>query len=186
MRTIVDPHTSDVFQRLIRHPTLLSAQRLLGDEVYVFQIGVNDERLQRRRVVLAPGLLPLPPQHDHIPTPNMVNTLIFLDEVNMLNGPLMIVPGSYRHVPEQPRGLRRKGLRTPSTTPAPTTVTELVSKAAFVAPTRPASSTIFMHVNTLHGSTANTPWPPANDHADLQHDVEQGHEPEHTSKAHRL
>ena len=118
MRTIVNPHLySDVFERLIRHPTLLSAaQRLLDDEVYVFQMGVNNKASFNGDVWFWHQDFPGYHHDDHIPTPNMVNTLIFLDEVNMLNGPLMIVPGSYRHVPARPRS-PTKGLRTPSATP---------------------------------------------------------------------
>jgi ectoine hydroxylase len=89
----------------------------------------------------------------------MVNTLMFLDEVNTLNGPLMIVPGSYRHVPVRPE-VSDKGTSYSFRYADNETVTDLVGHGGIVAPTGPAGSTIFMHVNTLHGSTANlSPWP---------------------------
>ena len=35
-------------------------------------------------------------QEDGIPTPRMANAVIFLDEVNEFNGPLMLIPGSHK------------------------------------------------------------------------------------------
>jgi ectoine hydroxylase len=161
VRTIVNPHLySDVFERLICHPTLLAAaQELLGDEVYVFQMGVNNKASFNGDVWFWHQDYPGYHYDDHIPTSNMVNTLIFLDEVTTLNGPLMIVPGSFRHVPERPE-VSDKGTSYSFRYADNDTVTELVSSGGIVAPTGPAGSTIFMQVNTLHGSTANlSPWP---------------------------
>jgi len=161
VRTIVNPHLfSNVFDRLICHPALLAAARqLLDDDVYVFQMGVNNKASFNGDVWFWHQDYPGYHHDDHIPTPNMVNTLIFLDEVNTLNGPLMVVPGSYRHVPERPE-VSDKGTSYSFRYADNETVSELVSAGGLIAPTGPAGSTIFMHVNTLHGSTANlSPWP---------------------------
>ena len=161
VRTIVNPHLySDVFERLIAHPTLLAAARqFLDDEVYVFQMGVNNKASFNGDVWFWHQDYPGYHYDDHIPTPNMVNTLIFLDEVTSLNGPLMIVPGSYRHVPDRPE-VSDKGTSYSFRYADDDTVTALVGSGGIVAPTGPPGSTIFMHVNTLHGSTANlSPWP---------------------------
>jgi ectoine hydroxylase len=161
VRTIVNPHLfSDVFERLISHPTLLAAaQELVGDEVYVFQMGVNNKASFNGDVWFWHQDYPGYHHDDHIPTPNMVNTLIFLDEVNNLNGPLMVVPGSCDHVPERPE-VSDKGTSYSFRYAENEMVSELVSAGGIIAPTGPAGSTIFMHVNTLHGSTANlSPWP---------------------------
>lgn len=161
VRTIVNPHCySEVFERLIAHPTLLAAaEELLGDQVYVFQMGVNNKASFNGDVWFWHQDYPGYYYDDHIPTPNMVNTLIFLDEVSALNGPLMVVPGSYRHVPERPE-VSDKGTSYSFRYADNATVTDLVSVGGIVAPTGPPGSTIFMHVNTLHGSTANlSPWP---------------------------
>jgi L-proline 4-hydroxylase len=161
VRTIVNPHLfSDVFERLISHPAVLAAaEELLGDDVYVFQMGVNNKASFNGDVWFWHQDYPGYHHDDHIPTPNMVNTLIFLDEVNTLNGPLMVVPGSYRHVPERPE-VSDKGTSYSFRYADNEMVSELVSAGGIVAPTGPAGSTIFMHVNTLHGSTANlSPWP---------------------------
>lgn len=161
VRTIVNPHLySDVFERLIAHPTLLAAARqLVGDEVYVFQMGVNNKASFNGDVWFWHQDYPGYRYDDHIPTPNMVNTLIFLDEVTSLNSPLMIVPGSYRHVPDRPE-VSDKGTSYSFRYADNDTVAALVGSGGIVAPTGPPGSTIFMHVNTLHGSTANlSPWP---------------------------
>ncbi len=161
VRTIVNPHLySEVFARLILHPTLVgAAQELLDDEVYVFQLGVNNKASFNGDVWFwhqdYPGYL----HDDHIPAPRMVNTLIFLDEVNTLNGPLMLVPGSFHHVPQRPE-VSDKGTSYAFRYADNATVEALIAHGGIVAPTGPPGSAIFMHVNTLHGSTANlSPWP---------------------------
>ncbi len=161
VRTIVNPHLySEVFNRLVSHPTLLTAaQELLDDEVYVFQLGVNNKASFSGDVWFWHQDYPGYHHDDHIPSPRMVNTLIFLDEVNSLNGPLMLVPGSHHHVAQTPE-VSDKGTSYSFRYADVETVTELVSKAGIVAPNGPAGSVVFMNVNTLHGSTANlSPWP---------------------------
>jgi alanine racemase len=161
IRTIVNPHLySDVFERLVAHPRLLvAAQELLDDEVYVFQMGINNKASFNGDVWFWHQDYPGYHHDDHILEPRMVNTLIFLDEVSDLNGPLMVVPGSYRHVPERPE-VSDKGTSYSFRYADNETVTELVGRGGIVAPTGPAGSVLFMNVNTLHGSTANlSPWP---------------------------
>ena len=89
----------------------------------------------------------------------MVNVLIFLDEVSMLNAPLMLVPTSHRLAPEVTEETTRNTsykLRYSSTE----LIQQEVARRGIVAPTGVAGSTIFMDVNCLHGSTANlSPWP---------------------------
>jgi ectoine hydroxylase len=161
VRTVVNPHLySDVFDRLIHHPTLLAAAReLLDDDVYVFQMGVNNKASFNGDVWFWHQDYPGYYYDDHIPAPRMVNTLIFLDDVNTMNGPLMVVPGSFRHVPQRPE-VSDKGTSYSFRYSDAETVTELVAAGGITAPTGPAGSVVFMHVNTLHGSTANlSPWP---------------------------
>jgi ectoine hydroxylase len=161
VRTVVNPHLfSDVFDRLTRHPTLLAAAReLLDDDVYVFQMGVNNKASFNGDVWFWHQDYPGYFYDDHIPAPRMVNTLIFLDDVNTMNGPLMVVPGSFRHVPLRPE-VSDKGTSYAFRYADPETVTDLVAAGGINSPTGPAGSVVFMHVNTLHGSTANlSPWP---------------------------
>ena len=160
-RTIVNPHLfSAVFDRLTRHPRLLdAAQELLDDDVYVFQLGINLKASFSGDVWFWHQDYPGYHHDDHIPAPRMVNTLVFLDQVTTLNGPLMLVPGSHRHTPEKP-AVSDKGTSYSFRYADVATVEQLVGDGGIVAPTGPAGSVIFMNVNTMHGSTANlSPWP---------------------------
>ncbi len=160
-RTVVNPHLHrDVYARLVRHPALLATvEALLGEQVYAFQMGVNCKAAFAGDVWFWHQDYPAYLEDDHIPTPRMVNALIFLDEVSMLNSPLMIVPGSHaaaeRMPAESDQGtsytFRYSGLDL---------VREEVAARGIEVPTGPPGSVIFMHVNALHGSTANlSPWP---------------------------
>ena len=161
VRTVANPHLySDVFGRLVRHPALLAAaQALLEDDVYVFQVGVNLKAAFNGDVWFWHQDYPGYFYDDHIPTERMVNTLIFLDEVTHLNAPMMLVPGSHHHVPPRP-SVSAKGTSHSFRYAEDDTIREQVTAGGIVAPTGAAGSVNFMHVNTLHGSTANlSPWP---------------------------
>ncbi len=161
VRTIANlHHRSVVYDHLVHHPVLLEAARtLLDDDVYVFQLGVNCKAAFTGDAWFWHQDYPGYREDDHISEPRMVNTLIFLDEVLTTNGPLMLVPGSHRHVaptPEVSDGGTSYSFRYADTD----TIKQQVSEGGVVAPTGPAGSVIFMNVNTLHGSTANmSPWP---------------------------
>lgn len=160
-RTVVNPHLySDVYDRLIRHPRVLgTAEDLLGEQVYAFQLGINCKAAFNGDVWFWHQDYPTYLEDDHIPEPRMVNALIFLDEVSSLNGPLMLVPTSHRLAPEITEETTQSTsykLRYSSTD----LIKEQVAARGVVAPTGAAGSVIFMHVNCLHGSTANlSPWP---------------------------
>jgi|tagenome__1003787_1003787.scaffolds.fasta_scaffold20625727_1 ectoine hydroxylase len=159
-RTVVNPHLySDVFDRLLRHPALLGAvEGLLGEQVYAFQLGVNCKAAFNGDVWFWHQDYPTYLEDDHIAEPRMVNVLVFLDEVSALNAPLMLVPTSHRLTPEVNEETTQNTsykLRYSSTE----LIQQEVARCGVIAPTGPPGSTIFMHVNCLHGSTANlSPW----------------------------
>jgi ectoine hydroxylase len=159
-RTVFNPQLySDVYSRLIRHPRLLGmVEELVGEQVYAFQLGINCKAAFNGDVWFWHQDYPTYLEDDHIPQPRMVNALIFLDEVTMLNSPLMLVPGSHRLATDMPEEstqgtsykLRYTGVDV---------IKEQVSAGGLEVPTGPAGSIIFMNANTLHGSTANlSPW----------------------------
>jgi ectoine hydroxylase len=161
VRTLLNPQLhSEVFASLVTHPALLAAAcQLLDDDVYVFQLGVNAKAAFAGDAWYWHQDYPGYRQDDHIPTGRMVNTLIFLDEVTHLNGPLMLVPGSHRHLAPMPE-VSDKGTSYAFRYADAATIEEQVAASGIIAPTGPAGSVIFMDVNTLHGSTANlSPWP---------------------------
>ena len=121
VRTIANlHHRSVVYDHLVHHPVLLeTARTLLDDDVYVFQLGVNCKAAFTGDAWFWHQDYPGYREDDHISEPRMVNTLIFLDEVLTTNGPLMLVPGSHRHVaptPKSPTGGRRTRFVTPTPT----------------------------------------------------------------------
>ncbi len=160
VRTVINPQLhSAAFATLARHPALLgAAQALLGEGVYVFQMGVNCKAAFSGDVWFWHQDYPAYRKDDHIPAPRMVNTLIFLDEVTSLNSPLMLVPGSHKLATAAPED-SDKGTSYTFRYADRETVEDEVRAAGIVAPMGPAGSVIFMHVNMLHGSTANlSPW----------------------------
>jgi ectoine hydroxylase len=150
---------NDVYGRLIRHPSLLhSVEALIGDKVYAFQMGVNCKAAFNGDVWFWHQDYPAYRKDDHIPRPRMVNALIFLDDVSSLNGPLMLVPGSHRLNSDLP-AFSDKGTSYAFRYTDESVIKEQVRAAGIEVPTGPAGSVIFMHVNVLHGSTANlSPW----------------------------
>lgn len=160
-RTVVNPHLhSAVFARLVRHPALVEAARaLLDDEVYVWQSGVNCKAAFNGDAWFWHQDYPAYRRDDNIPQPRMVNALIFFDEVNAMNGPLMLVPGSHAltdDLPEPSSGGTSYAFRYTSRA----VIEDEVRRRGVVAPTGPAGSAIFMNVNVLHGSAGNlSPWP---------------------------
>jgi ectoine hydroxylase len=153
-------HTyNEAFNRLVHHPKILGpVHDLLKEQVYVFQLLVNFK---------APFSGDQWPWHQDYPTyhaddgmraPNLINCLIFMDEVSEYNGPLMLIPGSHKvnfPLPE---------LDTTTTSyPGRWTPTEwiadLAKKNGITAPKGPPGSVIFAHTNIVHGSPPNmSPW----------------------------
>ena len=135
-RTVVNPHLySDVYDRLIRHPRVLgTAEELLDEQVYAFQLGINCKAAFNGDVWFWHQDYPDVPRGRPHPEPRMVNALIFLDEVTSLNGPLMLVPGSHRLTPADTEETRR-ARRTSSATRAPSRSSRRSVSGGVVAPT---------------------------------------------------
>jgi ectoine hydroxylase len=160
-RTVVNPHVHNaVFERLVRHPVLVTAaEELLGEPVYVFQTGINCKAAFNGDTWFWHQDYPAYHRDDHIPKPQMVNCLIFFDEVNSMNGPLMLVPGSQRLMDDMPEA-SDQGTSYSFRYTSTEVIKDQVRARGVVAPTGPAGSVIFMNVNVLHGSAGNlSPWP---------------------------
>ncbi len=160
-RTVVNPHLhNEVFARLVRHPLLVqAAEQIRGDRVYVFQSGVNCKAAFNGDTWFWHQDYPAYHRDDHIPEPRMVNCLIFFDEVNAMNGPMMMVPGSQGLTGDMPEASDR-GTSYAFRYTSPEVIKDQVKALGVVAPTGPPGSVIFMNVNVLHGSSGNlSPWP---------------------------
>lgn len=149
----------EAFSRLVRHPKILGPiSDLLGEPAYVFQMVLNfkaefagDEW---------PWHQDYPTYHfdDGMPTPRVVNTLIFVEEVNEFNAPLMLIPGS--HTLEFPLPeVNTTQTSYPARWLPVGHVGPVARERGIVAPKGPAGSVIFAHTNIIHGSGRNySPW----------------------------
>ncbi|WP_340384765.1 phytanoyl-CoA dioxygenase family protein [Streptomyces sp. SS7] len=153
------------FAALIRNGRLLEpVRRLLGQDVYLFQLKVNakppftGEQWAWHQDYLAWRLA------DNLPEPRLVNVGVFLDDVTEFNGPVIFVPGSHRG------GLLGDGRRHSTKSvqhldPDDISLThaqlaDLVSRYGMESPKGPAGSVVFFDPEIVHGSAPNmSPFP---------------------------
>ena len=160
VRSLMNAHRfDDAIDRFVRHPALIGAARqLLESEVYIFQSIINLKWAFTGDVWPWHQDYPTYMEDDGVPTPRMVNVLVFLEEVSEFNAPLMFIPGSHEAAP------RVTSLDTEKTSyPARWTSSDLVEAQArshgIAAPKGPPGSVVLAHTNILHGSGPNmSPW----------------------------
>lgn len=155
-RTVVNPQLwNDLFARLVRHPNLVSTvEELLGERAYVWQVGINCKVAFNGDIWFWHQDYPAYRKDDFIATPNMVNALLFIDDISHLNGPLMLVPGSQKLTSDMPEN-SDQGTSYSFRYTTREVIEAEVRRAGIEVPTGSAGSVIFMDVNTLHGSGAN-------------------------------
>ena len=160
VRSLMNVHTySTAADKLIRNRVVIDpVKQILGSDVYVFQCVLNLKRaftgdIWQWHQDFSTYLI-----DDGMPANRLVNVLIFMDEVNEFNGPLMLVPGSHR-------GEAIKNDVDDATTSYPiraldnSRVASAVEVNGIVAPKGPAGSVIFANTNIIHGSASNvSPW----------------------------
>jgi len=160
VRSLMNVHTySTAADKLIRNRLVIDpVKQILGSDVYVFQCVLNLKRaftgdIWQWHQDFSTYLI-----DDGMPANRLVNVLIFMDEVNEFNGPLMLVPGSHR-------GEVIKNDVDDATTSYPiraldnSRVASAVEVNGIVAPKGPAGSVIFANTNIIHGSASNvSPW----------------------------
>lgn len=160
LRSLFNMHAyNDVFARLVRHPKLVEpAGQLVGGPVYIFQIVLNFKKAMTGDHW--PWHQDYPTYHfdDGIPEPRMVNVLLFVEESNEFNGPLMLVPGSHEKTLPLP-DISTMGTSYPGRWLDGKVAGELAAAGGIVAPKGPPGSVIFAHTNIVHGSGPNmSPW----------------------------
>lgn len=148
------------FADLVRSTRLLGAvQQLLSEKVYVYQFKIN-----AKPPFISDGWA----WHqdyaawkaaDQLPSQQLVNAALFLDDVTEFNGPLIFVPGSHRS------GLVREGRSASARSEQhldpddialrPEQVEALVRQSGMVSPKGPAGSVVFFHPELVHGSAPN-------------------------------
>jgi len=160
LRSIFNMHTyNEAFARLVRHPKIIEPVRqLLNEPIYLFQIILNFKAAFGGDDW--PWHQDYPTYHfdDGMPEPKLVNTLIFVDEVNEFNGPLMLIPGSHKCDLPLP-DINTTMTSYPARWLPPKTFERIARENGIVAPKGPPGSIIFAHTNIIHGSVKNmSPW----------------------------
>ena len=160
VRSLMNAHRfDDLLARFVRHPRLIgAARRIVESEVYIFQSIFNVKAPFTGDVWQWHQDYPTYLADDGMPSPRCVNVLVFLEEVNEFNGPLMLIPGSHAaeaEVNEVDRTTTSYPLRGASAE----TVKRLARERGIVAPKGPPGTAILAHTNLVHGSGPNmSPW----------------------------
>lgn len=89
--------TSDVFAELVRDPRLLlPARQIVGGDVYIHQSKVNAKRALVGDVWQWHQDFVFWQREDGMREPAVVNVAVLVDEATVVNGPLLLIPGSHR------------------------------------------------------------------------------------------
>jgi ectoine hydroxylase len=169
---IAEPHSDEVravyashqrqpeYEALIRSSRLLRpAQQLLGPDVYLYQMKINSK----------PGFggdgwswhqdFPAWQMADSVAAPDLINAVVFLDEVTEYNGPIIFAPGS--HLTRKSSFTRSADHRSEQhLDPDDIALTaaemaECVDEHGLVSPKGAAGTVVFFHPELVHGSATN-------------------------------
>lgn len=178
VRTVFASHFSnEAYHRVSRLPRLVeAAQQLLGSEVYIHQFKIN------AKVALAGDQWEWHQdflywhKEDGMMTPRVMTALIFLQEANEFNGPLLVIPGSHKEAiidvrPGQKylsQGSSPNGQKLHANTPWMSTLTadlkykinkeilaRLLQNSSIRAIKGPAGLALLFHGSLFHASAGN-------------------------------
>ena len=170
VRSVYGSHvTNEVVRRFSHHPHMVRpAMQILGSKVYIYQFKINvkaafdGDRWEWHQDYI------FWQKEDGMPTPRVVNAVLFLDEVNEFNGPLIFIPGSHKEGIVDVAALDRRSSHYQNS-PAwisnltaslkyaldQSVIARLTEKYGMIAPKGPAGSVLFFDSNLVHGSAAN-------------------------------
>lgn len=170
VRSVYGSHTtSQVFDRLVRDPgILLPTMRILGDDVYIHQFKINVKAAFGGEMWEWHRDYDTWHHEDGMPGMQALNVVVFLDEVNEFNGPLLLIPGSHKD-DDVEDFIRDEAELLDDGAPAwmvnltakikhsldQATIAKLVARHEIVAPKGPSGSVLFFHANIAHGSSQN-------------------------------
>jgi ectoine hydroxylase len=155
-RTAFAAHTyNDAFRRLGAHPRLIEpVMQLMDGPVYMHQYKVNAKAAFDGDVWQWHQDCGTWARDDKMPEPRAMNIAVFLDDVTAANGPLLFLPGSYKHgVVEAGHDLETTSY--PLWTLDRETVTKLYQQGGCVAPTGDAGSVLMFSSLLVHASPPN-------------------------------
>ena len=142
------------------------ARGALESEVYVHQFKINAKQAFGGEVWEWHQDYIYWRNEDGMPANRVINVMVFLDEVNEFNGPLLIIPRSHRHGvlatddreleadPEGPSWASNVAARLTYTI-SRQDLARLVEENGIVGPKGPAGSVLLFDPNVVHGSSPN-------------------------------
>lgn len=155
------PHAlGEAFAKAVRLPRVLGVvEQLLGERAYVYQSRLNLKLPFTGDAWSWHQDFPAWHRGDGMPRPHAVMTAIFLDECNVANGPLLLIPGSQRENLDEILG-READVQGYKVQRVATEVLAALAEAGGIDDLRgPAGSVAFIHPTLMHGSAPNlTPW----------------------------
>jgi len=158
---------NDAFGRLVGHPRLLEpVMQMLGGPVYVHQFKINPKAAHDGEVWHWHQDFRNWHVDDGMPEPQVMNALLFLDDVTEFNGPMMFIPGTHKlgliHStiePEQPSATYGRLAPDAARAYEDERVDGWVEEHGMVAPKGPAGSVLFFDPCIVHASGPNlSPW----------------------------
>jgi Phytanoyl-CoA dioxygenase (PhyH) len=170
VRSVYGSHTTnEVARRLSQHAWLVEpAMQILGGQVYIYQFKINAKAAFGGDIWEWHQDYIFWRNEDGMPTSRVINAVVFLDEVNEFNGPLILIPGSHKEdvIDVATRNTQSSAYqRSPAWISNLTAslkysldqvvIARLVKKYGLIAPKGPAGSVLFFHGNLVHGSAAN-------------------------------
>jgi ectoine hydroxylase-related dioxygenase (phytanoyl-CoA dioxygenase family) len=157
--------TSPICRRLTALPRLVGlAESVLGGPVYVHQFKVNFKAAFGGDVWPWHQDFIYWRKEDGMRESTVTNLLLFIDEVNEFNGPLMLIPGSHRHgmIDTAAKANGNAGADWEANVSADlkysldrATIEGLVVANGIVAPKGPAGTALLFHPNLAHASVPN-------------------------------
>lgn len=178
VRSVFASHlTNQVFDQLSRLKRLVEpAKQFLGSDVYIHQFKINAKvALEGDQWEWHQDYLYWQ-KEDCMPTPRVLTTVLFIEEVNEFNGPMLVIPGSHLEgvvdidVHEKYSADNGNGKEQQPTWATTLTadlkykinkniLMRLMEKRSIHAVTGPAGTVMFFHGNLFHASGNNlSPW----------------------------
>ena len=163
VRSVYGSHADNpLMRRLAHHEKLVRpAMEILENDVYVHQFKINVKAAFRGDVWPWHQDFIFWQQEDGMPRPDVVNAVVFVDEVTEFNGPLMLLPGSHqKHVLPTIVDAGAVGWLPNLTADlkyslSQDVVRQLVEGHQIAAPKGPVGSVLFFDCNLAHASVPN-------------------------------
>ena len=172
-------HTNDLFYQLVRLKRLVEpSAQLIGSEIYIHQSKINMKHAMVGDWWQWHQDYTYWRQDDGMPRPDVLTAMIYLNDVNEFNGPMLLIPGSHKAFIEnnEANALTESKDEWFNEYQASTSymsaltadlkytlqkraVAVWAKKNGICSATGPAGSVLFFHGNVFHASSKNlSPW----------------------------